>query len=353
MASFERRRSTDEAEAGIRVDGPSPTDRPTVVRRRSRLARGPLTIGEPAPAIDIRLSAAVSAAEPYRPDLVADGGTSFGLVVRAASVRGLYKRYQAGARQDDLCIRAHAPSGTLVVAVADGVSGAPRSDLGAALAVRQATSAVVRQLETDPDELDWDQVFAQAAWALVEEQRRQDGDPEAGVEAAATALATTLVVGVITAGSPTAESTVGGGDAPERGQAPERGRAPESERGPAHVRLAAVGDSPAFLLNEGTYRRILNQHELSDGLLGGAVEALPRSTRPAYADTCTLEQGSVLLLCTDGFALPLAGGTGEVGRVFARELASPPEIADFARLLDFSRATYDDDRTLVAIWRER
>jgi hypothetical protein len=25
-------------------------------------------------------------------------------------------------------------------------------------------------------------------------------------------------------------------------------------------------------------------------------------------------------------------------------------VADFARLLDFSRATYDDDRTLVAVW---
>jgi serine/threonine protein phosphatase PrpC len=347
MASLERRRSTDEAEAGIQADGPSPTARPTVVRRRSRLARGPLTIGEPAPAIDIRLSAAVSAAEPYRPDLVADGGTSFGLVIRAASVRGLYKRYQGTARQDDLCIRAHAPSGTLVVAVADGVSGAPRSDLGAALAVRQATSAVVRQLETDPDELDWDQVFAQAAWALVEEQRRQDGDPDAGVEEAATALATTLVVGVITDGSLAAEKAVGSEDAPERGRAPECGQ------GPARVRLAAVGDSPAFVLTDGTYRRILDQHELSDGLLGGGVEALPRSTRPAHADTCTLEQGSVLLLCTDGFALPLAGGTGEVGRAFARELATPPEIADFARLLDFSRATYDDDRTLVAIWRER
>ena len=58
-------------------------------------------------------------------------------------------------------------------------------------------------------------------------------------------------------------------------------------------------------------------------------------------------------MCTDGLGLPLGDGTGEVGRAFARELAVPPDIPDFARLLDFSRATYDDDRTLVAVWGPR
>jgi len=58
----------------------------------------------------------------------------------------------------------------------------------------------------------------------------------------------------------------------------------------------------------------------------------------------------VLLLCTDGVALPLAGGDSELGRALARELATPPDVVDFARLLDFSRSTYDDDRTLVAVW---
>jgi hypothetical protein len=61
----------------------------------------------------------------------------------------------------------------------------------------------------------------------------------------------------------------------------------------------------------------------------------------------------VLLLCTDGLALPLAGGTGEVAQTLARELARPPDIVDFARLVDFSRSTYDDDRSLVAVWPQR
>src|SRR6516165_11208160 len=124
-----------------------------VARRRVRLARGPLTIGEPAPAIEPRLAAG----EPYRPDTIADGGSVFGFTVRAASVRGLQKRFVGGPRQDDLCLGVHSATGTLIAAVADGVSSAPRADLGAALAVRYAIAAVARHL--DEGAIDWSNVF--------------------------------------------------------------------------------------------------------------------------------------------------------------------------------------------------
>jgi serine/threonine protein phosphatase PrpC len=288
-------------------------------RPRKRLARGPLTIGEPAPAIDAQLAAT----EPYRPDLVADGGSAFGLQIRAASVRGLQKRYLGGARQDDLCLRVHQPSRTVIAAVADGVSGAPRSDLGAALAVRYATAGVARQLEAGQDEVDWEPVFNQAAWALVEEHRRlnEGGD----VDAASGSLATTLLVAAVRA---------------------------DGDRG-VTAQLAAVGDSPALMLARRRFEPIVGERERTDGLLGGGVQALPRAARPAHIATRAFGPGTVLLLCTDGLSLPLAGGTSEVALTFARELSRPPDISDFARLLDFSRSTYDDDRTLVAIWGEQ
>jgi Protein phosphatase 2C len=310
MASSERQPAVEEAP---RRDG-----RRAAVRRRVRLARGPLTIGEPAPDIEVRLSGA----EPYRPDTIADGGTAFGLVVRAASVRGLSKRYAGGPRQDDVCLRVHDPSRTVIAAVADGVSGAPRSELGAALAVRHATAAVARQLDGGAGELDWRRVFDQAAWALVEEHRRFAGKPEAAVEEACESLATTLVVAAV--------------------------RAPDDGTAGARVQLAAVGDSPALVLGGGAFSTVLGTP--GDGLLGAGVEALPRSVRGVCEAACTVAPRSVLLLCTDGLALPLAGGAGEVGRTLARELATPPDVVDFARLLDFSRSTYDDDRSLVAIW---
>jgi serine/threonine protein phosphatase PrpC len=295
----------------------APRESATRRRRRSRLARGPVTIGEPA--ADIEPLLAVS--EPYRPDTVADGGSVFGLTVRAASVRGLFKRYVGGPRQDDMCLAMHEPTRTLIAAVADGVSGAPRSHVGAALAVRHASAAVVRQLDRDGEQaLDWNEVFDQAAWALVDEHRRAAGDPSSGVEPAALALATTLAVATI-----------------------------RVQDDGARVQTAAVGDSPAVVLGHG-FRTLTGGETRTDGLIGGGVRALPRHPRAWTATELRLATDEVLLVCTDGLALPLGDGTGEVGRVLARELARPPEVIDFARLLDFSRSTYDDDRTLVAVW---
>jgi Protein phosphatase 2C len=299
---------------------PRSDGRRTATRRRVRLARGPLTIGEPAPDIEVRLTGI----EPYRPDSIADGGTAFGLEVRAASVRGLTKRYTGGPRQDDVCLRVHGASRTVIAAVADGVSGAPRSDVAAALAVRHAAAAVARQLDDGAVDLRWREVFAQAAWALVEEHRRFTGQAQAGVVQASEALATTLVVAAV--------------------------RAPDADADFSDVQLAALGDSPALLLKHGAFSAVAGQQTFQDGLLGAGVAALPRWVRGFSEARCTLTPGAVLLLCTDGLALPLAGGDGDVGHTLARELARPPDIIDFARLLDFSRRTYDDDRSLVAVW---
>jgi hypothetical protein len=104
------------------------------------------------------------------------------------------------------------------------------------------------------------------------------------------------------------------------------------------------------LLDDGEFEVIAGEAESFDGVLGGGVAALPRHTRAVSSDERTFGAGSVLIVCTDGLALPLGDGNGEVGRMLIRELATPPEIVDFARLLDFSRSTYDDDRTLVAVW---
>ncbi len=80
------------------------------------------------------------------------------------------------------------------------------------------------------------------------------------------------------------------------------------------------------------------------------MRALPRAARDAQSTRCEIDRTSLLLLATDGFSLPLGDGDGDVGAAFARELARPPDILDFAKLLDFSRSTYDDDRSLIAVW---
>lgn len=280
----------------------------------TRLDRGPWVIGEPSPVIEIRLSVA----DPYRPDTLVDGGVAPGCVVRAASVRGLAKRYDGGARQDDLCLLSHAGSETLLAAVADGVSAATRAEMGAALAVRYAVAAAARQLDSGAQQIEWDDVFAQAAWAVVAEHRRHSGDEDAGVDCAAAALATTLLVAAVDETS---------------------------------VQLAGVGDSPALVLSDGVFTPLGGvPNDPKDSLLGAGVEALPNVTAPMWTARHERAPGEVLLLCTDGLALPIGDGTGAVGVALAAELVVPPDLLDLARLLDFSRSTYDDDRTLVAIW---
>jgi serine/threonine protein phosphatase PrpC len=251
------------------------------------LVRGPLSIGEPSPPV----VAVLASEDPYRPDTIADGGVALGMTVRAASVRGLAKRFAGGPRQDDMCLRVHSAAGALIVAVADGVSAADRSGVGAALAVRYAVAAVARQLDDVDGDGDrdgdrvaavaWGDVFEQARWALVEEHRRFSGEPAAGVEAASELLATTLVVACVRAGE---------------------------------VELAAVGDSPAYLLRDGEFEPLVGSAEHGDGLVGGGVASLPRYGGEPGTAVCGLEPGEVLLLCSDGLSMPLADGRGEVGR---------------------------------------
>jgi hypothetical protein len=199
-------------------------------------------------------------------------------------------------------------------------------------------------LERGAVDLDWAEVFQHAAWALVEEHRRAGGDADAGVDATAASLATTLTVAVLSRADESDENDENGASDVD-GPTPD-GPTPERLR----VHAAAVGDSPAYVLADGSFEVLLGDAAPIDGLIGGGTRALPRDAGAIEQRACTLPSDGVLLICSDGLALPLADGTGDVGQALARELASPPDIIDFARLLDFTRATYDDDRTLVAVW---
>jgi hypothetical protein len=59
-----------------------------------------------------------------------------------------------------------------------------------------------------------------------------------------------------------------------------------------------------------------------------------------------------LLIGTDGIGDPLGAGQGGVGDLFRDVLTKPtvPSLIEFAHAVDFSRETFDDDRTLVAVW---
>jgi hypothetical protein len=279
----------------------------------SRTHWGSIAVGTPAADFEPRPADTLL----YRPDTIADGWSTGELTVRLASVRGYAHRYAGLPRQDDVAVVHHRGSGAVVFAVADGVSAAPLAHLGATAACRAAIIAVIGALDAGSP-VDWPAVVEHAAWQLVEQAaaalRLERPDPGRAEDEMATALIAGLVC-------PTGAS--------------------------ADVAVVRVGDSSAWVLRDGRYRRMFEPK--SETIVESAVTALPR-VPDLEPRGDPLAPGDVLLVGTDGFGDPLGDGTGRVGAHFAVRLARPRPPVAFAHDLDFSRETFDDDRTLLAIW---
>ncbi|WP_229074271.1 protein phosphatase 2C domain-containing protein [Actinoplanes sp. DH11] len=281
---------------------------------------GTPVIGTPVDEFEPRPPESVS----YRPDLVVDGWASEDLIVRAASTRGYLHRYRGTPRQDDLAVAFEPRTGSVVFAVADGLSSARHGHVGSSAACRAAVTAMVSALEADPQAgrplIDWQGLVDQAAWQLIAQARTLLG-PDTEPAVAERDFATTLVAGMV---RPTAQGT--------------------------EVSLIQVGDSSAWILADGRYQCMLKSKYTADPeVVSSATAALPRTPRVTPRGGL-LQPGEVLLIGTDGFGDPLGDGTGEVGRHFAEVLTRAPNPLSFAGSLDFSRETFDDDRTLIAIW---
>jgi hypothetical protein len=285
----------------------------------------PIVVGNPGPSFEPKGTDEEYRVIPCRPDTVIDGWSTGPFTVRAATVRGYFHRYVGSPRQDDFAIVLKAPDGPLIVAVADGVSAALHSHLGSTTAVRYASQWLLQELPDDIDQTDWRRLLESAAWALVEQARVVLSLEQVDAELAEQAMATTLVCAVC---QPVSDSQMA-------------------------VWLVGVGDSGAWVLDGDRFTPVLGGKAASEsGISSSAVVGLPRVPNDVQAAKVTVDSGQVLLLGSDGFGDPLGGGTGDVGRLFSNVLGGdlPPPLLEFAHALDFSRETFDDDRTLVAVW---
>lgn len=254
------------------------------------------------------------------PDTVCDGWATADLTVRMASTRGDSHRHSGTPRQDHAEMTLHPGTGTVILAVLDGVSSAHLSHQGAEAAARTAMAAVWRMLE-QRDEIDWYAVLVAAAGALVNHplHGRRPGETEADVERR---LATTIVTGIV---RPT-------------------------PAGPKAT-LVRVGDSAAWLLRpDGVYVPLFDGKHGAGQTIVSAVEPLPRLPQRVEPVEVLISHGCVLLVATDGIGDPLGDGTGLVGELFTQVLADPPPPLGLAHAVDFSRETFDDDRTLIGVW---
>jgi serine/threonine protein phosphatase PrpC len=268
----------------------------------------------------------------YRADTVVDGvvvtPTTGGrsVTLRGASVRGWSHRYYGKVRQDEFAYLTSDGSPWLVLAVADGVSAGAKSHEAAKIVVRSGCTHLSRLLADQPVEsLDWSGVLDRLTEEIVRFGRDRLALPE--TEKVANHLAATAVFAVVDL---------------------------SGDREDVPVHMVSVGDSSAWLLRPEADRAWTPlQAVKNEGvtIASSATAALPATALPPLSPVVTsVRAGQALVLMTDGVGDPLGAGTGEVGTYLAQAWARPPSALSFAGQVDFARRSYDDDRTVLAIW---
>jgi serine/threonine protein phosphatase PrpC len=285
------------------------------------LAPSRITVGAPTVTFESLVVDPARFRQPYRADMLVDGWSTDKFCVRAASVRGDDHRYRGKPRQDEFVLGFHPNSGGLIIAVADGVSAAQQSHLGATAACRYSVDAVIRSLDAG-QEIDWESVLKGAAWAVVETAQRLAESSEPDPTTAEALCGTTLCLVLV-------RPTLGG----------------------AIASMVSVGDSGSVVISAGGFAPVIGGKTPESGISSSAVTGLPRVPQPVTPQHVALGRDDVLLVATDGILDPLGEGRGLLGQLFLDGLSTPPDPLQFCRLVDFSRETFDDDRTMVAVWR--
>jgi Protein phosphatase 2C len=257
----------------------------------------------------------------YLPDTIFDGWSSDHFTIRLAAVRGYSHRYHGVPRQDDAQVAFDPEFGAVLFAVADGVSGARESHVGATVACSRTIETMQSQLVNERA-IDLPRAVQVTAQRLTEEAAGMLDQDEPTLATVEELLATTLVAGYIRPG-------------------------PEGASG----EIVQIGDSGAWILRGDRYSPAVGRKNDPDAqVISSAVTPLPRIPEHLAPIEFGLLPGTVLLIGTDGFGDPLGDGEGQIGRLFAEHLRAPLPARGLAHLLDFSRDTFDDDRALIAIW---
>jgi serine/threonine protein phosphatase PrpC len=264
---------------------------------------------------------------PFRPSVAADqvritagrGGPE--LELRAASVRGLAHRYYGTTRQDAYGFIVSDDNQWLVLAVADGVSAGERSHLAAETAAQVGCQLLVEQLAHGA--LDWPGLLSTLAAEITAIGGHEaDADPVRVAED----LATTALFAVL------------------------------GLRDDVPTTVYAFGDSSAWLLRPSqpeTWTPLQAVKNAGAAIASPATKALPLlPSNGGFPEPAsfTLPPDAVLVLMSDGVADPLGSGQGEVADFLAGVWAEPPDPYSFAAQVDFARRTFDDDRTVIAVW---
>ncbi|WP_131732668.1 protein phosphatase 2C domain-containing protein [Actinomadura formosensis] len=307
-------RPVREIEAAPPVDArPAPRTAPRPAGADPDLVR--YTGRRPAP-VSVLLPRTVLAG---RASVQADGGGAGRVTVRAASCRGSGHMREGLPRQDAFLVGASADGRWVIAAVADGVGSTAHAEVAAQAAVAAAVRHTERALERGGiGPRAWARIFGRVADEVGERMR-----PLGGTGGPRPPGRTTLTILA----------------------------APAEQRPGCTVHVAGVGDSPALRLRPtaAEWSLVLGPDRPPGNVRDDVTAALPPGLDDLRTTTCEWRPDEVLVLATDGFANAL-GNRSELSMALADEWARPPDLLGFIRDVDFRRATFTDDRTVVALW---
>lgn len=247
---------------------------------------------------------------PTPPHIAAHGLDLEGLAARAVSFQGSGHAACGEPRQDSFALE-HGDT-WIVAVVADGIGSRRWSHIGSAATANAVAAALAAG--ADPNE---PQVLLQSADSAC-----HDAAVATGVNPEDTATTLTLVV--INA-------------------------VPEPD-GSRHCLIQAAGDSPALLLDPAS-RKWTYITPRGDSPANVVTQWIPGRHDAAFHACVSLPPGTVLVLATDGFTVPLDDGTGILGQDLAARWEEPRELLQFT--VDLSFGGYHDDKTIIALWNER
>lgn len=283
---------------------PEPVAEPPVVDQSSRPGTAPWRLAE----------GTVPAA------LTADGFELGELSVRAASVIGPSHRCleEGKARQDAYLVRRTPDGRHLVIAVADGVSQAKRSDLGARVAVTAAARLLVDDLKRGVplESLDAAGLFRAVAGEMVGTAQAQRLTPQDVVSI--------LVVAVI----PTTPTT----------------------NGEQRIWTAQIGDVSVWRFRSGRLEQFTGAQQKQGMDKNVLPHVLPFHFEAAATTWLVAQAGDVVAVVTDGVSETIDNVVG--GRAFfqSRWSAGPRHPAVFLHDLCYDAPGQIDDRTAVVVW---
>ena len=249
--------------------------------------------------------------------LAADAARLGDLEVRAASVVGAGHRCQEPGPRQDAYALGRTPDGKfLVIAVADGVSQSPRSDLGARVAVSAATRELVAMLSSGGvTAIDMEHLYNAVAGEMLGTGRNRgllDKD-----------ICSILILAVIPA-------------------------VPRPD-GMRQVWTSWIGDVSLWIHRQGSLYRVTGQEK--SGMDRNTLNAvLPFNPDWAEQSTVNLQPSDRVAVVTDGLSDSLSG-IPEAAEFFARQwAASAPHPAAFLHNLCYDGPGQSDDRTAVVVW---